>query len=164
MGAVDRLPAEHRPRMVAVSAALRLVGERGVFLRLRQVLQYHRIRHPVREARHEQVEPRRADRHSGEPDRSPRPTCRDRANSVSACRSDMPRRSVVLLGGVALAAASAIAPQAQTPARLDSALLARMPLRLIGPSAPSGRVWSVIGVPSQPKTFYACTAEGGVWR
>ena len=57
-----------------------------------------------------------------------------------------------------------MAPQAQTPARLDAAWLARMPLRLIGPSAPSGRVWSVIGVPSQPKTFYACTAEGGVWR
>ena len=40
----------------------------------------------------------------------------------------------------------------------------RFPLRLIGPSAPSGRVWNVVGVPGQPKTFYACTAEGGVWR
>src|SRR5437762_2345812 len=153
MGAVDRLPAEHRPRMVAVSAALRLVGERGVFLRLRQLLQYHRIRHTVREARHEQVEPWRADRHSGEPDRSLRRTVRhcDRRRRASqrAARH---------------ATASAMAPQAQTPARLDAAWLARMPLRLIGPSAPSGRVWSVIGVPSQPKTFYACTAEGGVWR
>jgi len=36
--------------------------------------------------------------------------------------------------------------------------------RLIGPSAPSGRVWQVVGVPGQPKTFLACTAEGGVWR
>jgi photosystem II stability/assembly factor-like uncharacterized protein len=76
----------------------------------------------------------------------------------------MRRRFVVLLGGMALAAATAIAPRAQTPPRLDAALLARIPLRLIGPSAPSGRVWSVTGVPGQPKTFYACTAEGGVWR
>src|SRR5579864_264925 len=49
-------------------------------------------------------------------------------------------------------------------AALDPALLDANPLRLIGPNAPSGRVWSVVGVPSQPKTFYVCTAEGGVWR
>ena len=48
--------------------------------------------------------------------------------------------------------------------RLDRAVLDAIPLRLIGPSAPSGRVWNVVGVPGQPKTFYACTAEGGVWR
>jgi len=48
--------------------------------------------------------------------------------------------------------------------RLDRAALDAIPLRLIGPSAPSGRVWSVTGVPGQPKVFYACTAEGGVWR
>ena len=52
---------------------------------------------------------------------------------------------------------------AQRP-RLDRAVLDAIPLRLIGPSAPSGRVWNVVGVPGQPKTFYACTAEGGVWR
>jgi photosystem II stability/assembly factor-like uncharacterized protein len=52
---------------------------------------------------------------------------------------------------------------AQRP-RLDRAMLDAIPLRLIGPSAPSGRVWDVVGVPSQPKTFYACTAEGGVWK
>ena len=48
--------------------------------------------------------------------------------------------------------------------RLERATLDGIPLRLIGPNAPSGRVWSVVGVPSQPKTFYACTAQGGVWR
>ena len=48
--------------------------------------------------------------------------------------------------------------------RLDGSVLNGIPLRLIGPNAPAGRVWSVVGVPSQPKTFYACTAEGGVWR
>ena len=52
---------------------------------------------------------------------------------------------------------------AQRP-RLERALLDAIPLRLIGPSAPSGRVWDVVGVPGQPKTFYACTAEGGVWK
>jgi len=52
---------------------------------------------------------------------------------------------------------------AQRP-RLDRAVLDAIPLRLIGPSAPSGRVWNVVGVPGQSKTFYACTAEGGVWR
>ncbi len=57
-----------------------------------------------------------------------------------------------------------LAPHAQTPASLSRELLAALPLRLVGPSAPSGRVWSVAGVPSQPKTFYVCTAEGGVWR
>ena len=54
--------------------------------------------------------------------------------------------------------------QAQAPPALNRAILDAIPLRLIGPSAPSGRVWSVVGVPSQPKTFYACTAQGGVWR
>jgi photosystem II stability/assembly factor-like uncharacterized protein len=48
--------------------------------------------------------------------------------------------------------------------RLERPLLDAVPLRLIGPSAPSGRVWDVVGVPGQPKTFYACTAEGGVWK
>ena len=48
--------------------------------------------------------------------------------------------------------------------RARTRTLDAIPLRLIGPSAPSGRVWNVVGVPGQPKTFYACTAEGGVWR
>lgn len=43
-------------------------------------------------------------------------------------------------------------------------VLNKMHFRLIGPSAPSGRVWNVVGVPSQPKTFYVCTAQGGVFR
>src|SRR5262245_21140387 len=60
--------------------------------------------------------------------------------------------------------AAAIGTRAQTPVRLDRETLAAIPQRLVGPSAPSGRVWSVVGVPSQPKTFYACTAEAGVWR
>ncbi|HQZ37579.1 MAG TPA: hypothetical protein PLH72_00965 [Vicinamibacterales bacterium] len=63
--------------------------------------------------------------------------------------------AVLIAGGV----------RAQTPSTsLDATVLAALPMRLIGPNAPSGRVWSVVGVPSRPKTFYACTAEGGVWR
>jgi photosystem II stability/assembly factor-like uncharacterized protein len=65
----------------------------------------------------------------------------------------------VAVGVGLLAVARAQGPPALTRASLDG-----IPLRLIGPSAPSGRVWSVVGVPSRPKTFYACTAQGGVWR
>jgi len=47
---------------------------------------------------------------------------------------------------------------------LDSALLDAIPFRLIGPNNPSGRVWLVVGVPSDPNTVYLCTCQGGVWR
>ena len=43
-------------------------------------------------------------------------------------------------------------------------VLDRIHFRLIGPNAPSGRVWNVAGVPSRPKAFYVCTAQGGVFR
>ncbi len=68
------------------------------------------------------------------------------------------------LAMLAAAAAGIVLHAQQPPAapRLDRAVLDAIPLRLIGPSAPSGRVWSVVGVPGQPKVFYACTAEGGV--
>jgi photosystem II stability/assembly factor-like uncharacterized protein len=64
-------------------------------------------------------------------------------------------------------AAAAIVTHAQgsnTGARLDRSILDAIPLRLIGPSAPSGRVWNVVGIPGQPKVFFACTAAGGVWK
>ncbi|MFN8062405.1 MAG: hypothetical protein U0Q12_24850 [Vicinamibacterales bacterium] len=59
--------------------------------------------------------------------------------------------------------ATGAAPPAP-PAELTSAALDRLPLRLVGPSSPSGRVWQVVGDPAHPKVFYACTAQGGVWR
>jgi photosystem II stability/assembly factor-like uncharacterized protein len=65
--------------------------------------------------------------------------------------------------GLSLAVASPTSAQT-SPAPLESQLLDPIRFRLIGPSAPSGRVWQVVGVPSQPKTFYVCTAQGGVWR
>ncbi|MGH9141209.1 MAG: VPS10 domain-containing protein [Vicinamibacterales bacterium] len=78
--------------------------------------------------------------------------------------------AIVLLGIVAFARPPAdsgaqVGSAGQTgPADVVGSALDRVPMRLIGPSAPSGRVWHVVGVPSQPKTFYVCTAEGGVWR
>ncbi|MFQ5690823.1 MAG: hypothetical protein ACE5HQ_11185 [Gemmatimonadota bacterium] len=54
---------------------------------------------------------------------------------------------------------------AQQPEReLLASVLDSIPFRLIGPSMPAGRVWQVVGVPSRPKTFYVCTADGGVWK
>ena len=47
---------------------------------------------------------------------------------------------------------------------LKSELLDAIPFRLVGPASPAGRVWQVVGVPGQPKTFYVCTADGGVWK
>lgn len=36
--------------------------------------------------------------------------------------------------------------------------------RLLGPASPAGRVWQVVGVESDPKTFYVTTAGGGLWK
>lgn len=36
--------------------------------------------------------------------------------------------------------------------------------RLLGPASPAGRVWQVVGVESNPKTFYVTTAGGGLWK
>jgi photosystem II stability/assembly factor-like uncharacterized protein len=46
----------------------------------------------------------------------------------------------------------------------DGRLLDSLAFRLIGPNSPSGRVWQVTGVPSEPNTLYICTCQGGVWR
>lgn len=67
----------------------------------------------------------------------------------------------VAIGLVLLVAVVALPPAA---GQTDERLLDGIPLRLIGPSSPSGRVWQVVGVPGEPKTFYVCTAQGGVWK
>src|SRR4051794_1230157 len=54
-----------------------------------------------------------------------------------------------------------VAPQRSLQA--DQVLNA-IPFRLLGPASPAGRVWHITGVPQQPKTFYLCTADGGVWK
>ena len=69
----------------------------------------------------------------------------------------------VVLSVVMLALAQ---PQAQSqPAKPSSetALFRGLQYRLVGPSR-GGRVTTVTGVPSQPKTFYMGVASGGLWR
>ena len=63
------------------------------------------------------------------------------------------------LGFVALAAATAA--RAQTP---DSATLASLRWRLIGPVNMAGRITDVEGDPRNPKVFYVAGATGGLWK
>ena len=51
----------------------------------------------------------------------------------------------------------------ESSAQVDSALLRGLRYRLVGPSR-GGRVTTVTGVPSQPRTFYMGVASGGVFR
>ncbi len=46
----------------------------------------------------------------------------------------------------------------------NESLLQEWRWRLIGPSAPAGRSWTVIGVDADPKTLYATSAGGGLWK
>ena len=66
----------------------------------------------------------------------------------------------------ALAAAALIAgpASAQMSQPLDSALLAGLRWRPIGPANMSGRVTDVEGIPSPSKTFYFAAASGGIWK
>jgi photosystem II stability/assembly factor-like uncharacterized protein len=60
------------------------------------------------------------------------------------------------------------AAAAPAPPRVTSSLLDALPFRLIGPASPAGRVWQLQGVPAPAgklsKTWYVCTADGGVWK
>src|SRR6266576_1686836 len=75
-------------------------------------------------------------------------------------------RSLVALAFLMLA--SLLIPQvyAQAPAMMpsvDSSFFSGLRYRLVGPSR-GGRVTTVTGVPSQPKTFYMGVASGGLFR
>src|SRR5215469_9370884 len=79
------------------------------------------------------------------------------------------RNRALFLVGVSLAVAAAVLV-AQTPARtggpagsVDPALFKGLHYRLVGPSR-GGRVTTVTGVPSQPKTFYMGVASGGLFK
>ncbi|MDB4874560.1 MAG: hypothetical protein JWM41_1006 [Gemmatimonadetes bacterium] len=63
------------------------------------------------------------------------------------------------LGMTCVLAATALA--AQTP---DSATLATMRWRSIGPVNMAGRITDVEGDPKNPKTFYITGADGGIWK
>src|SRR5262245_6484736 len=89
----------------------------------------------------------------------------------------MPRP--VALTCVLLAAPMVLLSQTRPPARpasvppavakmplmasVDTALLRGMRYRLVGPSR-GGRVTTIMGVPSQPRTFYMGVASGGLFR
>src|SRR4051812_48178704 len=95
----------------------------------------------------------------------------------------IPRRTLILTGivvagtGFGLCAAQATRPPAATQPRpaaarpasvpmmpgVDPAFFKGMKYRLVGPSR-GGRVTTVTGVPSQPRTFYMGVASGGVFR
>jgi photosystem II stability/assembly factor-like uncharacterized protein len=68
------------------------------------------------------------------------------------------RRALVPL----LLAAAPLA--AQVPQPLDSAFLAGMRWRNIGPANMSGRVTDIEGLPSPSRTFYVAAAAGGIWK
>ncbi len=76
--------------------------------------------------------------------------------------------AIAALSGISLAQApapsrpQAAAPHAPMMASVDSNLFEGLRYRLVGPSR-GGRVTTVTGVPSQPKTFYMGVASGGVF-
>jgi photosystem II stability/assembly factor-like uncharacterized protein len=65
---------------------------------------------------------------------------------------------------IAIVQVHAHGPARQTPvSSVDPALFKGLRYRLVGPSR-GGRVTTVTGVPSQPKTFYMGVASGGLFR
>ena len=67
------------------------------------------------------------------------------------------------LGFVALHAQTPARPPAAMMASVDPGLFKGLQYRLVGPSR-GGRVTTVTGVPSQPRTFYMGVASGGLFR
>ena len=74
-------------------------------------------------------------------------------------------RLISLVGAVALigAAASPIAARLQQRSSYDKSFWAAMRYRSIGP-ARGGRVTTVTGVPSEPRTYFMGSSGGGVWK
>jgi photosystem II stability/assembly factor-like uncharacterized protein len=82
------------------------------------------------------------------------------AQSPARQASGTPRPPAPAARAAQPAAKPAMAP---IMASVDSALFKGLKYRLIGPSR-GGRVTTVTGVPSQPKTFYMGVASGGLFR
>ncbi len=81
---------------------------------------------------------------------------------MTLTNSRRPLSATFLFFSVCLFAAPA---QAQSNSiQFNSNLLSEFKWRLIGPSSPAGRVWQVVGDENDPKTFYVCTAGGGLWK
>src|SRR5579872_2157947 len=80
----------------------------------------------------------------------------------------MRNRALFLMAATVTAAAVVVTAQtkpASSPmmSSVDPALFKGLHYRLVGPSR-GGRVTTVTGVPSQPKTFYMGVASGGLFR
>lgn len=76
-----------------------------------------------------------------------------------------PRRPLfVFYLGLSILALAVRAYAQPASTQLNSNLLSEFKWRLVGPSSPAGRVWQVVGDENDPKTFYVCTAGGGLWK
>ncbi|MBI3790294.1 MAG: glycosyl hydrolase, partial [Gemmatimonadetes bacterium] len=64
----------------------------------------------------------------------------------------------------ALLAAIAAVPLAAQQRSLDSATIAALRWRNIGPANMGGRIADIEGIPSPSKTFYVAAAAGGLWK
>ncbi len=72
------------------------------------------------------------------------------------------RRTCVWLAALPLVLAAPAAAQVSQP--LDSAFLAGLRWRNIGPANMSGRISDIEGIPSPSRTFYVASAAGGLWK
>src|SRR6266511_3379146 len=73
------------------------------------------------------------------------------------------RVSLPILLFVIIAIGAQAQPRPQSMSGVDPAFFNGLHYRLVGPSR-GGRVTTVIGVPSQPKTFYMGVASGGLFK
>ncbi|HLB09680.1 MAG TPA: hypothetical protein VK617_09095 [Gemmatimonadaceae bacterium] len=69
---------------------------------------------------------------------------------------------VALLAALLPFASSIDAQKRATP--LDSATLASLNWRNIGPADMGGRIADIVGIPSPSKTFYVASVAGGIWK
>jgi len=79
------------------------------------------------------------------------------------------RRFPPLIRGARIASLAVLGVAASLPAqvptaRVDSALIAGLRWRNIGPANMSGRIADVEGIPSPSRTFYVAAAAGGIWK
>src|SRR6185503_16640880 len=77
-------------------------------------------------------------------------------------KAQMSAGRILVLSLITLAVVSGAKSQAGPT--LNPGMLSEFKWRLLGPSSPAGRVWQVVGDENNPKTFYVCTAGGGLWK
>ncbi len=74
-----------------------------------------------------------------------------------------PSRFTSLTGGIALVASTALAAVAGAQP-IDSATVAGMRWRAVGPANFMGRLSDVVGIPGPSKTVFIAAAAGGIWK